>query len=131
MRAAVSGKTMAQDGEFRDQVKDAMVKALVATGVVSSADDPRVEAMSAEDAAQMLATKRVTGAGSGVMKAAEPAQADPAVAEAIRLAGKVAAGDEDAAREVVAQSGGPARAGVLKPALAGGHVSCTRVWACV
>ena len=93
-RAAVSGKTIARDREFGDQVKDTMVKALVAIGAVSSADDPRAQAMTAEDAAQMVGNTSVDTATI----------ADPSVVEAVRLAQRVALGDADAAREVVAQN---------------------------
>ena len=93
-RAAVSGKTIARDREFGDQVKDTMVKALVAIGAVSSADDPRAQAMTAEDAAQMVGNTSVDTATI----------ADPSVVEAVRLAQRVALGDADAAREVVAQT---------------------------
>ena len=85
------GKTL-EDPHFGHAVKQSMMKAMMAAGLISGPNDPRWHAMSAEDAAKALA-------GSGL----DPSQvSDPAVRKALLLAQRVAAGDMGAARELAA-----------------------------
>merc|ERR1719181_1234205 len=71
-----------------------MMKALLAAGVISDIHDPKWHSMSAEKAAKMLADADI-----------DPSKIkDPAVAAAIRLAHRVAAGDVHAARHVAAHA---------------------------
>jgi len=70
------------------------MKALLAAGVISDINDPKWHSMSAEEAAKMLADADI-----------DPSKIkDPAVAAAIRLAHRVAAGDVHAARHVAAHA---------------------------
>merc|ERR1719181_592733 len=91
-RAAVANKDL-KDPEFNSQARQAMLKALAATGLIADINDPKWQKMSAEEVAKMLADADI-----------DPSKIkDPAVAAAIRLAKRVAAGDVHAARELVAQ----------------------------
>merc|ERR1711871_229938 len=94
VRAAAAkwdGKTL-EDPHFGHAVKQSMMKAMMAAGLISGPNDPRWHAMSAEDAAKALAA-------SGL----DPSKvSDPAVRKALLLAHRVAAGDMGAARELAA-----------------------------
>merc|ERR1719265_2368858 len=90
-KALVADKHL-HDPHFNAQVKSSMMKALLAAGVISDINDPKWHSMTAEEAAKMLAEANI-----------DPSKIkDPAVAAAIRLAHRVAAGDVHAARSVVA-----------------------------
>merc|ERR1711998_488769 len=92
-KALVADKHL-HDPHFNAQVKSSMMKALLAAGVISDINDPKWHSMSAEEAAKMLADANI-----------DPSKIkDPAVAAAIRLAHRVAAGDVHAARSVVAHA---------------------------
>jgi len=92
-RAAVANKDL-KDPEFNSQARQAMLKALAATGLIADIHDPKWQNMSAEEVAKMLADADI-----------DPSKIkDPAVAAAIRLAKRVAAGDVHAAREVAAHA---------------------------
>merc|ERR1711998_823501 len=92
-KALVASKHLS-DPHFNAQVKSSMMKALLAAGVISDIHDPKWHSMSAEEAAKMLADADI-----------DPSKIkDPAVAAAIRLAHRVAAGDVHAARHVAAHA---------------------------
>merc|ERR1712185_95356 len=90
-KALVASKHLS-DPHFNKQVKTAMMRALLAAGVISDINDPKWHSMTAEEAAKMLA-----GADIDHSKIT-----DPAVREAIKMAHRVAAGDVHAARHVAA-----------------------------
>merc|ERR1712070_154398 len=92
-KALVASKHLS-DPHFNSHVKTAMLKALLAAGVISDINDPKLKSMTAEEAAKMLADADI-----------DPSKIkDPAVAAAIRLAHRVAACDVHAARHVAAHA---------------------------
>merc|ERR1719421_2398281 len=89
-RAALKGASL-QDPHFNSQVRSSLVRALLAAGIITDPNDPRLKNMSAEECAKLLAE-------SGV----DPSKfADPEVAAAIRLASRIASGDTEAAKDLV------------------------------
>ena len=87
-----AGKTL-EDPQFNDAVKQSMMKAILAMGLISGPNDPKWQEMSAQDAAKSLAD-------SGL----DPSKvSDAAVRKALELCDRVAKGDLDAARELAAQ----------------------------
>merc|ERR1711881_343377 len=86
------GKHALKNKAFNKRTKNALMDALVKAGIIKNPNDPKWANLSAEDAAKMLA-------GAGI----DPSTVkDPTLAAAIRLAKRIAAGDADAARELVA-----------------------------
>merc|ERR1719498_2283473 len=80
------------DSEFASEVKDSLLSAMVAAGIVTGADDPAWASMSAEGAAKLLAESGLDASQV----------TDPEVKRALQLAGKIAAGDNGAAQALVA-----------------------------
>jgi hypothetical protein len=80
------------DREFDKKVKQALLKGLVAIGKAKNPEDPRFLALSIPELAAMLVGKQ----------ALDPEHASPTALAALRLAERIAQGDEDAARELVA-----------------------------
>merc|ERR1719502_182028 len=70
--AAVASKHLTDKG-FNDQTKQAMLRALLAAGVISDINDPKWHSMTAEEAAKMLADADIDHSKIS----------DPAVREAI------------------------------------------------
>jgi hypothetical protein len=91
-RNQMLGASDTNSSKFRTELKSAMLKALVAAGIITDIHDPKWHSMSAEEAAKMLADADI-----------DPSKiSDPAVREAIKMAHRVAAGDVHAARHVAA-----------------------------
>ena len=91
MQQKLAGKTLA-DPEFASKVKDSMMAAMIAAGIISGPDDPKSHTMSAEEAAKLLSESDL-----------DPSQvSDPAVRRALLVANRIASGDHTAAQELVA-----------------------------
>ena len=54
VQASLAGKKL-HDPEFASEVKDSLLAAMIAAGIISGPDDPKWHSMSAEEAAKMLA----------------------------------------------------------------------------
>ena len=128
--ADVAGKTLA-DAAFNAQAKDALLKALLAFGVVSDLSDPQYETMGAEDVAAMVSSFAPTMAPTAAP--IMPALSDPAVLLALELAQQVKNGNSTAACQVVgsaaaskdARPAGTFKAALYKSALPIQTASCS------
>ena len=87
--ASLKNKTL-KDPIFNQQTTDALTSALIKLGILKPGD-PRLKNMTAEEAAKLLAA-------SGINPATI---ADPVTRKALQLAGRIAVGDNNAARELV------------------------------
>ena len=91
VQESLAGKTLA-DPKFASEVKDSMLAAMIAAGIISGPDDPKWHTMSAEQAAKLLSESDL-----------DPSKvSDPAVRRALLLAKRIASGDHSAAQELVA-----------------------------
>ena len=87
VQKSLAGKTLA-DPKFASEVKDSMLAAMIAAGIISGPNDPKWKVMSAEEAAKLLSESDL-----------DPSQvSDPAVRRALLLAKRIASGDHTAAQ---------------------------------
>jgi hypothetical protein len=83
-----------ENGDFNDRVREILMRALVASGIVDDPSQRKWRDMSAEQLARILADAHLNPADFS----------DPVVANAIRLANQIAHGDDHAAKELVGAS---------------------------
>ena len=87
----LQGQTLS-DPKFNNEARNAMIRAMMAAGMISGPNDPRLHGMNAQDCARWMMRANI-----------DPSKfSDPSIRAAFRLAGRIANGDTDAAKELVA-----------------------------
>jgi hypothetical protein len=92
-KQAVADKSMT-DPDFAHDVKMCLAKALVAAGIISSENDPRLATISAQQAAALLASTDAASLGI----------TDPLVLRAFELSAQISNGEVGSARELVSMA---------------------------
>merc|ERR1719191_1536419 len=98
MKHAMKGKTL-KDPVFAGKVREQMLQALLAAGIITDPNDPRIKGpppMTAQQAAKMLAA---AGIDPSTIK-------DPRIRAAVKLASAIATGDPDAIKKLAMHSSG-------------------------